>query len=70
MVDAKALVGQRIREGREQLGLTQEALADRVGTSVQQVSRAERGVQDIRVSTLLRLADALEVSGSELLRDL
>jgi transcriptional regulator with XRE-family HTH domain len=69
-MDAKALVGQRIREGREQLGLSQEALADRVGTSVQQVSRAERGVQDIRISTLLRLAAGIGVSGSELLRDL
>jgi transcriptional regulator with XRE-family HTH domain len=69
-MDAKALVGQRIREGRETLGLSQEALADRVGTSVQQVSRAERGVQDIRVSTLLRLAQGIGVSGSDLLRDL
>lgn len=38
-------VGQRLRDARLAAGLTQEKLAERVGVSVQTVSRIERGVQ-------------------------
>jgi transcriptional regulator with XRE-family HTH domain len=69
-VDPKQVVGRNIREARKRLDLTQEALADRCGTSVQQVSRAERGKHDLRISTVVLLAHGLEVSAVDLLRGL
>ena len=62
-------MGQNIRAARERLDLTQEALADATGLNVSSVSRAERGAYDLRLSTILKLADALEVTAAELLRD-
>jgi transcriptional regulator with XRE-family HTH domain len=67
-VEPKEVVGRNIREARERSGLTQEALADLCGTSVQQVSRAERGIRDLRVSTVAMLAAGLEVTAADLLR--
>lgn len=68
-MEARAIVGQNIRAARERLDLTQEALADATGLNVSSVSRAERGAYDLRLSTILKLADALEVTAAELLRD-
>lgn len=66
-MDAKHIVGRNIRRERERLKISQEALADRAGTSVQQVSRAERGIRDLRVSTVAMLAAGLGVTAAELL---
>jgi transcriptional regulator with XRE-family HTH domain len=67
-VDAKVTVGLRIREGRERLGLSQEAFAEQMGTSFQQVGRVERGEHDLRLSTLLMFAAGIGVDVADLLR--
>jgi len=54
---------------REQRDLTQEKVADRSGVHATEVSRFEAGKRDPRVSTLERLAEALEVSPGELLQE-
>lgn len=46
---------------RGELGLTQEELADRVGTSSTAISRIESGQHKTSVTTLQRLADALDL---------
>ncbi len=46
---------------RAELGLTQEQLADRMGTSHSAISRIESGQHRTSVATLERLAQALEV---------
>ena len=46
---------------RTELGLTQEQLADRMGTSHSAVSRIESGQHRASVATLERLGQALEV---------
>jgi ribosome-binding protein aMBF1 (putative translation factor) len=46
---------------RTELGLTQEQLADRMGTSHSAISRIESGQHRTSVATLERLAQALEV---------
>ncbi|MGD0454494.1 MAG: helix-turn-helix transcriptional regulator [Solirubrobacteraceae bacterium] len=56
-------VGRALRELRKQAGLTQEQVAERMGTSSTYLSRLEAGQRDIRLSTVLRLLDAL---GSDL----
>jgi transcriptional regulator with XRE-family HTH domain len=69
-VDPQEVIGRNIRRERKRQGLSQESLADFVGTSVTQVSRAERGERDLRASTIVRFAKGLEVAPAELLRDL
>ncbi len=54
----------RLRELREQLGLTQEQLAERIGVGQRQVSKIERGDLDsARVGTIRKY---LEAVGGEL----
>jgi transcriptional regulator with XRE-family HTH domain len=60
--------GRNLRRARERLELTQEEVADRSGVHATEVSRMEAGKRDPRISTLERLADAVEVSPGELLR--
>lgn len=50
-----------IRAVREEKGLTQYQLADRLQATQSMVARWERGGQDLKVGTLSRIADALGV---------
>lgn len=45
---------------RKELGLTQKDVAQRAGTHQSSVSRIESGEHDIRLSTLIQVAEALE----------
>lgn len=67
-MEPQVVVGRNIRKHRLEAGLTQEDLADRSGLHQVEVGRAERGVKDIRVSTVARLAKGLEVEALELMR--
>ena len=42
-------------------GLTQQQLADKVGTSYSQISRIERGQHETSIRTLRRIAEALDL---------
>src|SRR5262245_4628839 len=53
--------GARLKELREQAGLTQQELADRVETTVRTISRLETGVQEPTWTAVVALADALGV---------
>jgi transcriptional regulator with XRE-family HTH domain len=59
--------GIRLREARERLGLTQEEVAQRSGVHATEVSRMEAGKRDPKISTLRRLAKAVEVKPGQLL---
>ena len=61
-------LGRNLRRVRKQAGLTQEQVAERSGVHATEVSRIERDKRDPQVSTLERLAKALEVSPGDLLR--
>jgi transcriptional regulator with XRE-family HTH domain len=63
-------IGSFVRERRQDLGLTQEQLAERVGGSYGQsdISRIERGHIELpRIGTLVKLAESLEVPVGDLL---
>src|SRR5258706_9968930 len=60
------LFGAHLREMRLARGLTQPDLADRVGTSASNISDLERGIKVPTLTTVARLADALECNVSEL----
>lgn len=63
-------IGARIRASRKAEGLSQEGLARRADTSLNVISRLERGeIGDPHVSTLTRIADALGTTVSELLSE-
>lgn len=44
-----------LKEGRKQANLTQEQLAEKVGTKKSYISRLENGKCDIQLSTLYRI---------------
>jgi transcriptional regulator with XRE-family HTH domain len=60
-------LGKNLRAARRRLGLTQEEVAERSGVQAGEVSRIERGKRDPKVSTVERLAAAVEVSPGQLL---
>jgi transcriptional regulator with XRE-family HTH domain len=60
-------LGSNLRAARKKLGLTQEDVAERSGVHSTEVSRIEAGKRDPQVSTLRKLAAAVEVSPGELL---
>ena len=48
-------LGILLEEARLKLGLTQEQLAEKVGTNKSYISRIENNVSDIRLSTLMKI---------------
>jgi transcriptional regulator with XRE-family HTH domain len=55
-------VGQRVRSRRQDIGMSQERLAELLGVTFQQVQKYEKGVNRIAVSRLYDIANALEMS--------
>jgi len=64
------LLGSIIRTFRKQQGLTQRALAARVGLTTTYVCAIERGQRNVTLWTLLYIAAALQVPLSTLLQPL
>jgi transcriptional regulator with XRE-family HTH domain len=60
-------LGRNLRRARNQLGLTQEEVAERSGVHATEVSRIEGGKRDPKVSTVERLAKAVGVTSGDLL---
>ncbi len=52
-------VGVMLRQAREEAGLTQEELARRIKTKKTAISRIENHAEDIKLSTLEKVAEAL-----------
>jgi len=52
-------IGVLLKQAREQAGLSQEELAKRVGTKKTAISRIENHAQDIKLSTIQKVARAL-----------
>ncbi len=48
-------LGVLIQQARKQKGLTQEQLAERAGTNKSYISKIERNLKDVRISTLQRI---------------
>jgi HTH-type transcriptional regulator/antitoxin HipB len=52
-------LGVLLRQAREEAGLTQEEVAQRMNTKKSAISRIENHAEDIKLSTLERFAEAL-----------
>jgi transcriptional regulator with XRE-family HTH domain len=60
-VEPKEQFGANLRQLRLDAGLTQMELSNRSGLDMAEISRLETGLRDVRLSTIVRLADGLEV---------
>lgn len=67
--DVATIVGANIRARRLQLGLTQQDLADNVGTYASHVSAIESGNKTVSLPTLVVWAEALTTTAAALLRE-
>ncbi|WP_180559345.1 helix-turn-helix domain-containing protein [Arsenophonus endosymbiont of Apis mellifera] len=54
-------IGKMIKFKRKEKGFSGELLAEKIGVSQQQLSRYERGVNDIKVNTLYSITQALNI---------
>ena len=63
-------LGRRLSDLREKRGLSQTQLADMAGIGRAHLSQIENGAVAARIDTLYALAEALEMTLSELLRGL
>ncbi len=54
-------VGQRVRQRRWMLGMTQQQLADAVGIKFQQIQKYETGANRVSASRMYEIAGAMEV---------
>lgn len=52
-------LAQTLKEERKRAGLTQQELADRIGTKKTYISRLENGKADIQLNTLFRIFEGL-----------
>lgn len=59
-------IGSNIRRRRKELGLTQEQVGEKAGLDWTTIGAAERGVRNLSVESLLKVADALGVTAGDL----
>ena len=67
MIDKR--IGKRIKERREQLGLTQEQFAEKVGLTTNYISTVERGASFPRCENLIKILNGLETSADAIFSD-
>lgn len=64
-MDIKLLVGKRVRELRNNLGISQEELADLAGLDRTYITSIECGKRNISIVNIEKLAKALNVTLAE-----
>lgn len=67
MSDITKIAGKKIRKLREDLGLTQEKLAEKAELDYRSIGAAERGERNLSLESLVRVAKALNVTLDTLL---
>ncbi|MBK7957692.1 MAG: helix-turn-helix transcriptional regulator [Bacteroidetes bacterium] len=50
-------IGSMIHDARLEKGLTQEELADKVGTTKSYISKIENNIKEVRLSTLMKIVE-------------
>lgn len=61
--------GEQLRKRREELGMSRDTLAEKLGVSRSAIGNYETGVSTPKEDVLLRLFDALQVDPNYLYRD-
>lgn len=60
-------VGERIKQARKKSNMTQRELADKIGTTHQNISQYERDLRNPKIETLQKICEALNISITDLL---
>lgn len=68
--DATKAFGERMLKRRTELGLSQEAAADRIKMHWSAYGKLERGQRSLRLETILRIAAGLDIDPGDLMRGL
>lgn len=63
------MIGENIRRIRTERHMTQLALAEKSGVTVQMINQIEWGTKGLSVQTLMRIAKALSCSTDEILAE-
>ncbi len=63
-------LGEKLRERRLEVGMTQETLADLLGITFQQIQKYEKGINRISASRLFEMTRILSVSVTYFFEDL
>lgn len=67
-MDIRLQFGRNLRRLRRRAGLTQAAVAERVGVDRAHISLMERGLQNVTLLTLWHVSQAIGVRPADLLR--
>ena len=67
MIDKR--IGKRIKQCREQIGLTQDQLAEKLGVATNYISTIERGASFPRCEKLIAIINGLETSADAIFCD-
>lgn len=68
--DADQQIGARVRAARMARGMSQERLGEALGITFQQIQKYEKGTNRVAVSTLFKIAAALDVAPADLVPEL
>ncbi|AGB26271.1 putative transcriptional regulator [Mycobacterium sp. JS623] len=68
--DTTRVFGERVRDRRLALGLSQEAAAVRCGIHWTQLGKVERGQRSLRLETIVKIAEGLDVDAGKLVSKL
>ncbi len=69
-MDARSKLGRKVRKIRQELGVSQESLAELADFDRTYISQVERGLTNISLLNLERLAKALRVRIVDLVSDI
>ncbi len=61
-MDAKQMIGGRIKDIRNRKGFTQEELAEKIDINPKYLSSIERGKENPTLNTLIKLSESLNVN--------
>jgi len=68
--DATRILGERVRDRRHALGLSQEAMAAEIGIHWTFLGQVERGQRNLNLHNLLKLARGLGIDPAQLVQEL
>jgi transcriptional regulator with XRE-family HTH domain len=68
--DAARIFGERVRDQRRRLAISQETLAELSGLHWTALGKVERGVRNLSLHNIVRIAAGLDIDPAELVRGL
>ena len=68
--DASRVLGERLRDQRLKLGVSQEEIAHLAGLNVSNFGKIERGISNPTLHTIVRVASVLDIDPGELITGL